>query len=185
MNKRLIEKAKKKILSSIFDYGDDPWNLKIHIKEAEKWAGRILNMYPKADKEVVMLSIWLHDIGHYPIPKEDHAIISERIAKEFFITEKANAELSNQVLHCIRSHRNCDVKPQTFEAKLFAMIDSVSHFTYAPYMEMAQDGRMEQAIGKLERDFRDIKPFPEVLKMVTPIYQALKNLLLELEKLDL
>lgn len=132
---------------------------------------------------MILLSVWLHDIGHYPIPTDDHAIISEQIARDFFEKEKVDKELADKVLHCVRSHRNRDVKPATFDAKLFAMIDSVSHFTYIPYFEMLQRGRSKDAMEKLERDYRDIIPFPEIKEEITPLYKAFKNLLIELDKL--
>jgi HD superfamily phosphodiesterase len=184
MNNELIEKAKKTFLQRIDDHKEDPWNLRVHIKEAEKWAARVLVKYPAADKDVIILSVWLHDIGHYPIPREDHAVVSEKVAREFFLKERVDKELAGKVLHCVRSHRNKDVKPDTLESKLFAMIDSVSHLTYIPYIEMAQDGRMKDAKEKLERDYRDIQPFPEIKSEVTPLYDAIKNLLIELEKVS-
>ena len=35
-----------------------------HVEQVEKWALKILDYYPEADREVVLLSVWLHDIGH-------------------------------------------------------------------------------------------------------------------------
>lgn len=185
MSQKLIEKAKQLFLKRIADHGEDPWELSIHVQEAEKWANKILNKYTEDNKDVIMLSLWLHDIGHYPIPVEDHAIVSETIAKKFFIEENVDRELVNKVLHCVRSHRNRDIKPNSMEAKLFAMIDSVSHFTYIPYIKMAQDGRLDDAIQKLERDYRDIKSFPDIEEEIRPLYLAFKNLLLELNKVQL
>lgn len=183
MNKALIEKAKEKLLSQITKHGEDPWHLEVHLIEAERWAKKILAKYPEANSDVILLSVWLHDIGHYPIPTDDHAVISEKIAKQFFIDEKVDSGLAERVLHCVRSHRNRDVKPATFDAKLFAMIDSVSHFTYIPYFEMFQSGRSKDAMEKLERDYRDIVPFPEIKNEITPLYKAFKNLLIELDKI--
>lgn len=185
MNDRLVQNAQEAFLKTIDDYGKDPWNLRTHIKEAEKWANKILKMYPEAVRDVVMLTVWLHDIGHYPVVEEDHAVISERISRKFFEDERTDKSLSDRVLHCVRSHRNRDVEPETLEAKLFAMIDSVSHLTYIPYIEMINDGRGESALEKLERDYRDISPFPEVKEEITPLYKALKNLIIEMSKIDL
>jgi hypothetical protein len=50
---------------------------------------------------------------------------------------------------------------------------------------MARDGRLKYAVEKLERDYRDIKPFPDILREITPLYRSLKNYLTEFEKLDL
>lgn len=180
-----ISNSKKLFLTHIEDHGEDPWSLKIHIEEAIKWADKLLKKYPKLDRNVIFLSIWLHDVGHYPVTKEDHAVKSEKIAKEFLTKQKVDAGTINQVLHCIRSYRNKDVKPKTAEAKFFAALDSISHFTYAPYIDMARDGRGKAAEEKLERDYRDLKPFPELKIELTPLYKAWKKLLKEINKQDL
>jgi hypothetical protein len=183
MNKILIEKAKQLFLANLDDFKTDPWDLRVHLQELVKWAMKILNQYPEADKDVIMLTVWLHDIGHYPIPDGDHAVVSESAARKFLSTEKVNTELAENVLHCIRSHRNSDVKPESFEAKLFAMIDSASHFTYLPYIRMTREGRSKDAMEKLERDYRDLEPFPKIKTEITPIYTELKRLLNELKKI--
>ena len=69
----------------IEDFGSDPYKLQSHILEVEKWACLMLKRYPKAESKVVLLAIWLHDIGHYPIPtSDDYAIREEQRAKIFF-----------------------------------------------------------------------------------------------------
>lgn len=185
VNTTLIDKSKALFLERLNNHKEDPWNLRSHVPEAEKWAKKILKRCPKVDCDVVMCSVWLYDIGHYPIVDRDHAVISEEIAAKFFEAEKADKEFAKQVLHCIRSHRNRDVAPSTAEAKLLSMIDSISHFTYLPYFKMVQDVGIEQTLAKLERDYRDIKPFPEIHKEITPLYKAIKKLLTELRKIDL
>jgi len=181
----IIDKAKKHFLETIGKH-KDRWNLKIHIPEAEKWLDYIFKKYPEADKEILLLSVWLHDIGHYPIIEgQDHAIISEKIAKDFLEKENYDKEKAKRVLHCIRSHRNRDVKPETLEAKLMCLVDSASHFTYAPYIDAFRDGRGKEALEKLERDYKDLDLFPEIKKELTPIYQAWNNLLKSLLQLNL
>lgn len=183
MNQRLIDSSKELFFKRVDDFKSDPWDLRTHIREAEKWAQKLLKKYPNANEDVIFLTLYLHDIGHYPIPKGDHAVVSKKIAKDFLKKQKVDPKISKNVLHCIRSHRNGDVKPETPEAKLFVLIDSVSHLTYMPYVEMALDNRLQGSLEKLERDYRDIKPFPDVLKEVTPLYKAIKKLLMEYGKI--
>ena len=49
-------------------------------------------------------------------------------------------------------------------------------------MKMVREGRTEYAMGKLERDYRDIATFPEVLEEIAPLYHSLKKMLIELDK---
>jgi hypothetical protein len=178
----IIERAKARFMTNLDQHGTDPWRLEKHLEEAERWANRLLPRFSSLDREVIELSIWLHDIGHYPVVKgEDHAVVSEAISREFLAREKYDPVKQKKVLHCVRSHRNKDVVPQSPEAKFFAMLDSISHFTYAPYVDMAIDGRIDQAIEKLERDYRDISPFSEIQLEIKGLYESWKKLLLELK----
>lgn len=182
----IIEKAKKEFYSLLEKHPEDPWDLKNHIPEAEKWADWICKRYPEADREVLMLAVWLHDIGHYPVIEgNDHATTSEVIARQFLNEEKYDESRMEKVLHCVRSHRNRDVKPSTLEAKLFAVVDSASHFTWGPYVEMCYQGRSDWAFPKLERDYKDFDAFPELKKELTPLYKAWKKLITELDKIGI
>lgn len=183
MNDKLIEKAKALFLQKREENGDR-WNLRMHLRDAERWAKYILKKYPEADKTIIMLTVWLHDIGYFPAPKEDHAIVSERVAKKFLADEKVEDSLAQKVLHCVRSHRNKDVIPNSFEAKLFVMIDSISHFTWLPYIVMAQDNRASEGLEKLERDYRDIQLFPDIVEEIAPLYISIKEMLTELDKIN-
>ena len=185
MNQSILEKAKQLFWQMLEKEKDDPWGLKLHIPHAEKWVKKILVWYPEVDEEILLLSVWLHDIGHYPVGSEDHAITGERIARKFLIEMEYGEKKREAVLHCIRSHRNKDIKPATLEAKVFCGVDSLSHFTYAPYIVMYHDGRLDEAIAKLERDFDDLKPLPQLRWEVEPLYSAWKKLLLELKRIDL
>lgn len=190
MNKELIEKAKKYFYKVIEETNPDVYNLTVHIPEAERWAKCIAKKYPDADEEVLLLAVWLHDISHYLAMREsykenqDHAVLSEKMAKEFLKEEGYNPQKLEMVAHCIRSHRCKDVMPSTLEAKLFAYIDSVSHFTWNPYVEMARDGRVDEALDKLDRDFRDLNAFPEMKKEVEFLYDDHKKFLEDYQKLD-
>lgn len=180
-----INIAKKLFLGALDKHGEDQFDLRTHVTEAVRWANKLLSEYPKLNSDVIFLSIWLHDIGHYPIDKNDHAVKSEKIAKNFLAKQKVNKDIAKEVLHCVRSHRNKDIKPNTNEAKFFAALDSISHFTYAPYLGMMRDGRGKAGMEKLERDYRDLKYLPKIKKELTPLYQAWKKLLQEINKQDL
>ena len=185
MNNKLVQKTKKLFLEKLATFKDDPYQLKEHLNEVEKWARHILKKYPEANDDVVMLTVWLHDIAHYPITDKDHAEVGEHLAKVFLVSEKVDKVLTDKVAHSVRSHRNRDVLPETLEAKLFAMIDSLSHFTYLPYFSIIRDGRSKYAFEKLERDYNDTKAFPEIQKEMTPLYKAIKKTMAELDKIKL
>jgi hypothetical protein len=185
----ILLKAKNLFLKNVDDFGSDPFGLIQHVFEAERWAKFMLNKYPEADKDVVLLSVWLHDIGHYPVQKEvDHSIVSEDIARVFLEKEGFSKERLLKVLHCIRDHRCKDVLPKTLEAKIVAFVDSASHMTDSMYLNIAKDDKSRSdkfdVHSKMKRDFRDLSFFPEVQAKLKGIFDAWKVLIKEYEKLD-
>lgn len=173
----LVDKTKNHCLESV-KRAELDYDLGRHLDQIEKWAIKLLQRNPKADKEVVMLAVWLHDIGQVIGDQEnDHAVNSETEAKRFLREQGASAELVNKVAHCVRAHRCKDINPNTLEAKLLAVADSVSHMTGKAYIDVYARVSKKEAIAKLERDFRDIAIFPDFQKEIKNLYQAWKNLL--------
>lgn len=187
--KDYILMSKDRFLKNIEAYGSDPYGLKSHVPEAEKWAIKIQKTHPDADLEIVRVAIWLHDIGHYPKDDTDHALKSERIARDFLSSIAYPPDRMERVLHCVRSHRCADVIPYTIEAKIVACADSASHFTDSIYFDMTHKdkemGRDFKVFGKLERDLRDISMFPEVLAELKAMHDAWKDLFEAYRKIDI
>lgn len=183
---KTLDNAKKRFHKMIDDFGSDPYGLISHLHEMEKWGRFVLKKHPEANEEIVFLAIWLHDVGHYPIPTDiDHAIRGEKIAKEFLESENLEKEKIAKVLHCIRAHRCKDVIPQTIEAKIIACIDSASHMTDHLYISMAKEGKFSDALNKLDRDYRDLSPFPEIKDKLTNTYNSWKELLKSFEQINI
>ena len=168
-----------------------PYNYSFHVPEVARWAEIILKNHPEIDKEIVLISVWLHDIGSYPVTKTDHAVLGEKLAKDFLMKNNYDKEKLPKVLHCIRAHRCRDVKPLTIEAKLVTCCDSASHLMDYVYISILIDARLSKsyqlskyAFDKLERDYNDLSTFPEIKQKLTPIYLKWKTLLLEYKKID-
>lgn len=184
-NQRVIQGAKEYQLKIIKEYGRDPYNLVSHFAEMEEWAHKLLKMFPEANPVVVMLAVWLHDSGHYMgDPEIDHAIKSEKLAREF-LADKIDNKTLEQVCNAVRAHRCKDVQPQKIEEKIIACIDSASHMTGAMYIDIVKEGRLNYCTGKIERDYRDTGLIPEIQEMVKPIYKAWKELITQYAKLGI
>ena len=187
---KIIEKAKKNFLKMVEDFGSDPYHLRSHVPEVERWANYLLKSHPEADPEAVLLFVWMHDLGHYPVPtKIAHAIRGEKRAKEFL--EKLNYPKNKmeKVLHCIRAHRCRDIQPNSIEAKIIACVDSASHITDVVYFNIAKSDKENnckfRVYGKIERDFRDLSAFPEIQNMLKEILVCWKKLIKLYEEIDL
>lgn len=171
------EKTREFFKETIAKY-DDLWTLVDHVPQVEKWANKIADNYPEADEEVLILAVWLHDAAYYMGDSdEDHAIKSERLAKEFLNREGLDKEKIEKVAHCVRSHRNKDVAPESIEAKILTVADSASHMTWITYMDMLTRNPVDIVMGKLERDHRDIGLLPEGQEYAGELYECWKKLL--------
>lgn len=188
----IVEKAKLNIHEVISNYSQDPFGLWGHLDEVERWSRYLLKKNTPADKEIVLLSVWLHDIGYYPVNKsKDHAIVGEERARIFLENEGYNKNKLERVLHCVRAHRNNDVIPNSLEAKIICFCDSASHITSpdAMYLNIANKnkyyGKKYDVFSKMERDFRDLDFFPEIKKELLGFYKSWVKLIKEYYKLNL
>ncbi len=185
-----IDYAKKKFYQMISDFGSDPYNLVSHLNEMEKWAKYLLKINPSADKETVLIAVWLHDIGHYPInTNKDHAIIGEELSLKILNQIGYKKNKIENIIHCVRAHRCKDIMPKSIEAKIIACADSASHMTDSTYFDMSKDDLKAnnpfRAYKKIERDFKDLDLFPQIKKELEDMYFAWKNLISSYEKLNL
>ncbi len=189
MTGNLVAKTKAHFIK-IFSQDKDPLYLYLptHVAEVEKWAKKILKDYPKADAEVALAAVWLHDIGHIEPGKkrsekeksyyqEDHAVKSEAEARRFLKQLGVSPTKIDLIAHCVRAHRCKDIQPKSLEAKVLAAADSASHFTDINYIIHIQDGFRDYASGKIERDYRDVNLLPGLKNQLTPLYRAWKKLL--------
>ncbi|MCL5093935.1 MAG: HD domain-containing protein [Patescibacteria group bacterium] len=133
--------------------GEKYFTLDRHAEKVEKWVLKISeDYYQQADREVLVLSAWLHDVGFYIGNSDDHAINSE-VAVKIFLKGKISQEKLEKVSHCVRAHRCKDIMPSSIEAKILAFSDSASHMVDFIYLDMFRMFGLEAANSKLERDW--------------------------------
>lgn len=185
----IIEAVRRAFYIMLDEFGKDPYGLRFHVPEVERWCKYLAKKHPEADIELLILGAWLHDIGHYPVPTEiDHAIRSEERARILLEENGYPEKKMKQVLHIVRAHRCKDIQPKTIEAKLLACADSASHMTDSVYLGMAKDDKKNnipfRVYEKMERDFRDLASFPEVQKDLKELLDAWRILIKKYEKID-
>lgn len=82
-----------------------------------------------ADKEIVEIAAWLHDIGSIIYGRENHHITSSEIAEKKLIELGCDADIIEKVKYCIFVHRgSLGFKRETKEAEIIAEADSMAHF---------------------------------------------------------
>ncbi len=149
------------------------WFVENHVKIVVKEALWLCNFYPKADKEIVEISAWFHDVGHIIfggnyykeefVKSESHEIRGFKIAKEYLTDLKFPKEKIERIIHCIISHRTSKPpSPETIEAKIVASADNLAHFIKFDFL--AGKLGVEKALKKINRDINIEFMLPEAKK---------------------
>lgn len=120
-----------------------------------------------ADKEVVMIAAWLHDIASvtdYALYK-DHHLHGAEMAYDILSEFDYEKEKIALVQACIRNHRGSVLNDKnSIEELCVADADAISHFDNVPSLlylayvkkKMAMEEGKEFVKGKLERSFRKL-----------------------------
>lgn len=163
----------------------DDWFLSQHLMEVERFANLLCDKHPDADRDVVGLGVWYHDIGRLRGQDEGHDVYGAEEAKKVLGDEGFSPDKIERVYEVCRSHRCKDVKPESLEAKILATADAMSHFTHSFYFRLFQFYKDELTFEeikdkvrqKLERDFNDKIAFDEGRDEVKEQYEAMKIVL--------
>jgi len=175
-----------KLKNSIIDevkqskYLDD-WFYTDHLLEVEKQANWLCDLYQNADREAVLLSVWLHDIGRIEKGIDDgHEGYGYTRALELLPAYGYEDQVVKLVAKACQTHRADGIIPESLEGKILATADALSHFFHQIYFRVFEHFRktksFEEAIDivrkKLDRDYNQKLFFPEAQEKIEKIYQS-------------
>jgi len=109
-----------------------------------------------ANKEIVEIAAWLHDIASVRLGIiENHNIVGAEIADEFLGELGYPLDKIEKVKYCILNHRgSLDVERETKEAQILADADGMSHFDDIDgIIRRVFDGDKKEMLAKLERSY--------------------------------
>ena len=176
-----INKIKKYIQEECAKPGNyGIWFYNTHLLAVEKSAKILLEKFPKAKGEVVMLGVWLHDLQRIRCVKGDHqkigALEAEKVLNEF----GANQKLIKEVKEIILSHSCERKKPANLEAKILSTADAMSHYMNDFYLDITirikKDIKKAKkfVLTKTEKDYNKKIYFDFARKMVKKQHEALR-----------
>lgn len=162
----------------------DKLDYKYHIESVVRHALRLADIL-HADKEVVELAAYLHDIGRQREKgDEHHHILGERYAREILEEHPVSPEIINRVCTCIRRHRVLkEDLPQTLEEEIIANADAMSHFEMIPlfFYWGASQATYEEAQNwvkkKLARDWEEKLTLKQARELILPLKEAADRVL--------
>ena len=172
-----IEKIKEFVIRECDDF-----DYRYHLLPVVQYAQKLAETC-NANKEVVELSAWLHDIGRIKFGPENHEVTgakeAEKILKQFGYSE----EIIAQVRHCILCHRGSgSICPQTIEAEVLTTADAMAHLELFPALlaaaeksgEVINDKICRWIYEKIERDWNKKMLIPEAKEAAKEKYEAIK-----------
>jgi uncharacterized protein len=184
MDKKIVEIVEKEHTKE---------DVKYHIRFVVNSALKLAEIY-KADKEIVELACWLHDIarakGLEAGQDNNHHIEGAKKTEDILKKLKYPKEKIDKVINCILAHRGSkeDYTPKTIEEKIVANADAMAHFDsfLNLFLEFVNPNNFEEGVelikAKLERDWNKKLTLPEARELVKYKYDAIKLLLNELNQ---
>lgn len=182
MNKK-IDKIKQQIKKECQRSKTVPtWFFERHLCGVETFARKLLNRLPNANKEVVLLSVWLHDLQRIRGKKGDHATVGALEAGKVLRKYDYDADTIQAIKSVIRSHScNSNIMPKTVEEKILASADAMSHYANDFYLSIAALGQRnieeykKWALEKLDRDFNKKIQFAFARKLIRKRHEIIKK----------
>jgi HD superfamily phosphodiesterase len=188
-----IIKDCQKTISTAAKKSDCFWFYQLHQKDIIKSAEKLLKLYPKTNKKIVLISCWLHDIVYYYIKnKRDilkvrkiHHIKGAEITERFLEKYRLKKEEILKIKNCILRHRNINnYRPKNLEEKVVAVADTLSHLESIFYLTFFKSfpkyslkKMVKTNLKELKKDWQDIKILPKASRLVKAKYKVLKQLL--------
>jgi len=153
-----------------------------HVMVVEKFAKQLCQLYPQANKDVVLLSVWFHDIGRADGHNKDHDVYGAEYARKLLNKKDYNKKIIDLVYEACKSHCCKKYKPQSLEAKILATADALSHYSNGFYLlifhywsqKMDYNEARNKLIRKIEKDYKDKILLKEVKEALKPFYNAWK-----------
>jgi|GEM_PF-103297 len=163
-------------------YGYEPFSF--HFAPVASYVGKLADELG-ADKEVVLIAAWLHDIGSILHGREDHHLTGAKIAEEKLRTLGYPEEKIKLVKKCILNHRGSQKSERvSLEEKIVAEADTMSNFNNlsgifkaAFIYEKKDQGEATASVRKkLESKWKQLC-FKKSKQLIRPKYEAAMLLL--------
>lgn len=170
----------------------DSWFYKEHVLVVEKLALDLCDLYPNANRDVVTISVWFHDIGRAHGKNKDHDLYGADYARKILSKNGFDQNLIDLVSESCRTH-SCSEngKPKSLEGRILATADGLSHYHNGFYLRILyswSNGNTgdycdlkKKLFKKMKRDLDEKIFFDEVREKVLPMYEAWKKVVLEVE----
>lgn len=157
------------------------WFYSDHLLMVERNSIWLLKQQPKADKEIVLLGVWLHDLQRVRGLKGDHQAIGAREAGKVMKEYGYSSDMIKEVKAIILTHSCSKKRPTRLEGKILATADAMSHYYNDFYLRIAVTGQRdlkefkEWVLEKLDRNYNKKIFFASAKKKIKPRHDLYKK----------
>lgn len=181
MDKKISEI--RKISKDICDKnGTMDWEMHVMpvLKNAMELAGKL-----KADKEVVEISVCLHDIARLSGSEEDHHIAGSKMAAKILKKLGYPKPFIEKVEYCVLNHGALYMECKTLESKIVNSADAMAHLETPLWLVwiagVVQKKNFRESFEwvdkKIENGWKNRFQLSEAREMARPKYEAAKIIL--------
>lgn len=183
MSLQTVKQIKAQIKDECYKLEHIPsWFYDVHLLAVEKYTNFLLKKLPKANKEVVLLGVWLHDTQRIRGIKGDHQKIGAEEAGKTMLEYGYSEDVIKKVQNIILSHSCNSLMPSTLEGKILATADAMAHYANDFYLNIAVTGKRNlqeykiSALAKLNKDYDEKIFFPFAKKEIKAKHEVLMKL---------
>ncbi len=171
------------------------WFYQDHVLVVEKLALDLLKLYPKANKDAVILSVWFHDVGRAHGYHKNHDLYGADYAQKILTKNNVNKDFIKLVVNACKTH-SCEDNgiPSSLEGKILATADALAHFHNGFYLKILYfwskdkdqdyEAIQKKLFNKINRDFNNKIFFNQVKEKMQPTYQAWLTIIKEAKLLN-
>lgn len=164
------------------------WFYEEHLLVVKKLALDLCDLYPQANRDAVILSVWFHDIGRAHGHDENHDLYGADYARKILTKNNFDQDLIKLVVNSCKTH-SCEKngKPESLEGKILATADALSHYHNGHFLRIFNSWSKnsdedyhelkKKLFEKIKNDFTEKIFFTEVKQAIKPMYQAWQKIL--------
>lgn len=149
-----VLKSHIKRLASNQEFRHNKWYVKYHLEVVEKNALELCDVYPEADRGIVLAMVWMHDYGKIIDFENQYSFTVEK-GKEFMDSLDFESSFSGLVIKNIEvmdKKENLDLA--NIETRIVSSADGLSHYV-TPFMTMYWWENPQKSIEDLISDSRN------------------------------
>lgn len=185
MQNELIQKLKNIIIEKSKDksFLHNDWFVDYHLSIVEKIALELCGIYKEADKNLVLVLVWIHDYGKILDMKNQHDLNYK--SKELLVGigfDEDFIEKAMDYLDLMERKMEIDLKQAPIEVKIVSSADGASHFV-GPFMHIYWKEYnnkniaelLDDNIKKINKDWDNKIVLPEIKEKFLDRYLILKE----------